>query len=697
MTSSPSTITRLRLPLVLTGLALVAAASGSVSSAEFEPDRSQSRISQQLLAQLQYGHYHRDLEVDDIFSVNVYQQYLEALDPARLYFLESDIAEFDRYQTELDDAWRKGNLGPAFLIFNRFQERRRARIQWVLEQIDGIPELDFNVDENLELDRENAKWPFDLAAADEFWRKEFKNEVLNLRLADTKPEEITKTMKRRYENRLRRVEQATSDDVFRVYMNVLTQSYGPHTTYFPPRDAENFDIEMSLSLEGIGALLNADGAYIKIVRLIEAGPAEKSGQLQAADRIVGVSQGEDGEWVDVVGWRTDEAVDLIRGPKGSIVRLQILGADQSESGPPKVVSLVRDKVKLEEQAAQKKVQEVTRDGRTYKIGVLQLPAFYMDFSAARRGDPNYKSSTRDMQRLLTELKQEGVDGVVVDLRNNGGGSLREAQELTGLFVQGPNVQVKDPTDEVQVLASDRLPSYNGPIAVLVNRLSASASEIFAGAVQDTGRGLVIGGQTFGKGTVQSLNSVGRGQLKLTQAKFYRVSGASTQQRGVEPDIAFPSLYHGEEVGESALDNALPWDEIDPVPHVRSEDVAAVLPVVRDLHERRTRNNPEFQYMNERIDYAEEIRSRTNVSLMESTRREQQDEAEARLLAMENRRRTAQGKEPVEDLDELEAETPDEDELDPLGVEAVESLVDFLTLAPAKTRVVQTQTVGADEK
>lgn len=647
------------------------------------PSVTQSKTLESVFSRLQRSHY-RKLDIDDRLSEHLLDQYLAYLDPARVYLLADDVQAFEAYRHTLDDALESGDLEPAYTIFRRFQERRLDRTEFLVNALENtLDALDFTVDERLELDREDAPWMKNQDEWDELWRKYFKNDVLNLRLLDKTSEEINDLLGRRYKNRLLRMKQINTDDVFRTYMGVYTQSYDPHTEYFPPRRAENFDINMRLSYEGIGALLSGDGEYISIARIIPGGPAENNGELKAGDRIVGVAQDDGGEEVDVIGWRTDEVVELIRGPKDTVVKLSILPANLPDSGSTHVITLTRNEVKLEEQAASRKVVKVEREGETMTIGIIELPAFYIDFEAARSGDPDYKSGTRDVARLVQELKDEKVDGIVLDLRNNAGGSLIEAAELTSLFVNGgPVVQIRDVKQRVQVMPSGTADTvYAGPLAVLVNRISASASEIAAAAIQDHGRGLVVGGRTFGKGTVQRLMPLGDGQLKITKAKFYRINGGSTQHKGVEPDILFPAVYDNDEIGESALDEALPWDRIDPVKYRKATDVEAVLPELYHRHEKRASKDPDFVRYTEQLAYFQEARKKTSVSLSEEVRKSEREAMEAEFLAIENRRRIALGMDPLETLDDLnDGEEEEETEVDSFAREAANILTDFVRLS-----------------
>lgn len=611
------------------------------------------RTSINVIEQLTRHHYVRQ-RLDDDLSSEILDRYIEMLDPQRSYFLESDIADFEPYRYLLDDALRQGNLEPAFDIFNRYQERLEERLTFTLEKIQaGLDKLDFDTDATLETDRAEAAWIENKAAMDDLWIRRLQANVLSMRLNDRELEDIQDTLERRYQNRLSRAAQTNSEDAFQVYMNSVAMSFDPHTQYFSPRTSENFNINMSLSLEGIGAVLRSEDEYTSVVRLVPAGPAEKSSLLRPSDRIVGVAQ-DDEEMVDVIGWRLDDVVDLIRGPAGSTVRLDIVGADAGPGAQPREISLVREAVKLEEQSAQSHVLEIERNGRQHKVGVIEIPTFYIDFKALQEGDPEYKSTTRDVRRLISELEEKNVDGIIVDLRNNGGGSLQEASSLTGLFIKaGPTVQVRSASGRVDLFNDEGGEvAWDGPLAVLVNRLSASASEIFAGAIQDYQRGLVIGGQTFGKGTVQTLIPLNRGQLKLTQAKFYRVSGQSTQHQGVIPDIEFPELYDQEKIGESTLTDALPWDVIRPTRFRRGQSLAPVISMLDVRHQSRIEQDPEFAYLNDLVNRNREQAARTQISLNEAKRRQEQAEDEAWRVELENRRRMALGKEPIKDMEQL---------------------------------------------
>lgn len=673
------------MPVCLFGVAPLPPGSGDNATAGLAPQKNHAAVSKEILKLLDRTHC-RELDLDDRLAGRLLDRYLEQLDTERVFFLKQDIRAFEPYRTTLDDALKRGDLQPAFTVFDTYRHRFVDRLEAVLARLDkGVEDMDFTRAETLDTDREDDPWAPTRAELDDVWRKRLKANVLSLELTGKSRQEIATLLHKRYASQLAHFRQINSDDVFALYINALAQLYDPHTRYFSPRATENFNIHMSLSLEGIGAVLQSEDEYTKIVRLIPAGPADKSKKLYPADRIVGVGQG-DAEIVDVIGWRLDEVVELIRGPKGTVVRLEIIPADVVDAHSTRIVEIVRDTVRLEEQAAKQKVVETTRNGRTYRIGVIDIPTFYLDFKALHDGRPDFKSTTRDVHRLLEELQQRKVDGLIVDLRNNGGGALQEVSALTGLFIdEGPVVQVCDADGEVEVL-NDPHPGvlYRGPLAVLVNRLSASASEIFAGAIQDYHRGIIVGEQTFGKGTVQSLIPLSRGQLKSTVAMFYRVSGESTQHRGIIPDIDFPGVYAHGEIGESELPGALPWDRIEPAQFVPLPDLAAMVRELRSRHEGRTGNNPDFAYLKALAAHLEELRSRTELSLNEAERARQRREADAQRLAIENARRTARGKAPLKNIEELERETEADDEQqqeqdDPLLQETAEIVVDFIEM------------------
>ena len=621
------------------------------------PLASHSKTSVSIVNELRKNHYYPRRKIDDSVSSQVFDKFLDRLDSDRAYFLASDVRALDeKYRLSLDEALKQGDLEPAFEIFNLFQERLVDRLEYVLGVVDhGLDTLDFTVDESLEIDRENAPWPRDRDEMDELWRKRIKASTLEMLLNDRTIDEIEETLAKRYRNRLRQLTQTKretrSEEAFQAYINAFTSTYDPHTEYFSPRNYEQFNINMSLSLEGIGAVLTPVDEYTTIKELVPAGPADKSGALNPLDRIIGVGQGETDPIIDVVGMRLDEVVDLIRGPKGSIVRLRVIGPNDGE-GDARIVQITRNRVMLEEQAAQKKVLEYDFAGRERKIGVIDIPSFYADPRTSRRGDG--RTTTRDVIRLIEELKEEGVEGIVVDLRDNGGGSLDEAKSLTGLFIEsGPVVQVRNQGRRAQPFPDlDSRVDWNGPLAVLVNRLSASASEIFAGAIQAYQRGIIAGGRTFGKGTVQTLLSLNRGHLKITQAKYYLISGQSTQHQGVIPDIEMPEPYDVDQIGESALDDAMPWDRISPADYSTTHSVAPFVGQLRAAHRERVAEDPDFEYVRALTAREAEFSSKTHISLNRETREQERAEDKEQRLAIENARLTAMGESPIEDFEEL---------------------------------------------
>ncbi len=655
------------------------------------PVDEHSLLCIEILNQLRHKHY-RKMELNDELSHKMFDLYLTELDEARMFFLDKDIQNFEPLRYLLDEALRIGELEPAFFIYNRFQERLQERLLYLTDFINNkFDTLDFSISESIQIERKNAPWAKSVEELNNLWRKRLKNDVLNLKMAGKPMKDIPELLGKRYRNQLNRVKQTKSEDVFRGFMNALTKNFDPHTLYFSPRLLENFNIQMRLSLEGIGAVLQTESEYTKVVRLIPAGPADKSKQLKPGDLIVGVGQGLDGEMVDVIGWRIDDVVELIRGPKKTLVRLEIIPVDKKDEHQTKTINITRNTVKLEEQAAKKKLIEMEYKGKSMKIGIIDIPAFYVDFQALREGKKDYKSTVRDVRRLLEELKKEKVDGLIVDLRDNSGGSLREVNELIGLFIEiGPVVQVRGEGRGVTQL-NDMDPEmvYHGPLAVMINRLSASASEIFAGAIQDYQRGIIIGSRTFGKGTVQTLLRLQQGELKLTTAKFYRISGESTQHQGVIPDIVFPSIYDNEEIGESALTNVLPWDKIRPANFEPYPNLKTKIARLKVLHANNIKKSPDFSFLVEEIEYLNELRQRTELSLQEKTRNMEREVSEQRRLKMENKRRKAKGLEPIEKFSELEKEKEKEKkegeagekELpDPFLVESQNILLDFIHLS-----------------
>ena len=585
------------------------------------PDKIHSKIDQIVTTLLTRYHY-KKVDLNDSLSSVIFDNYLEALDYNRVYFLQSDIDKFEAFRYSLDDFLKLGMLEVPFSIFNQYKVRMQSRIDYILKRMKT--EFDYSKEESFEPKRKDAPWAKSEAELDEIWRKRLKNDALNKKLQKEDWEKTAKTLTNRYKRFHKIILQYKAEDVFQLYMNAFAEAIDPHTSYFSPITSENFDITMSLSLEGIGASLMTKDDYTTIARIIPGGPADKSKKLFENDRIVAVAQGKDGEMVDVVGWRIDDVIKLIRGKKGTVVRLAILRAGATLDMPTEEVVLVRDKIKLEEQSASSKVIDIKEDGNTFKIGVIDIPAFYIDFKAERAGDPEYKSTTRDVRKLITDLEKEKIDGLVIDLRNNGGGSLQEAVQLTGLFIKsGPVVQVKSSNGEIDVDEDpDKSLFTDKPLAVLINRYSASASEIFSAAIQDYGRGIIIGEQSFGKGTVQNLIDLNRfmptkdvklGKLKITIAKFYRITGSSTQKLGVTPEIEFPAIPRGD-FGEASRPSALKWDQIQPTEFTKYGDITPYIPNLEEKHQKRIASNLEFKYLKEDIAEYNMRKAKTEYSL-----------------------------------------------------------------------------------
>ncbi|ACR11047.1 tail-specific protease, periplasmic [Teredinibacter turnerae T7901] len=641
----------------------------------------QSETLKEVISRL-HSHHYRDQPVDDALSQKFLAKYLETLDPARMFFYAKDVEGFEKNATKFDDYFRKGDLGPGFDIYHTYRQRLVSRLEQIIDLLeDDSVTFRFDQNDSIVIDREEMPWPNTRAEADDLWFKRIKLSLLNLKLAGKTVAEARETVARRYKNQLTRIKQQDGTDVFETMVNALTMLYDPHTNYWSERTSKNFDINMSLSLEGIGAVLQSEDEFTKVVRLVPGGPADKQGQLKAADRVVGVGQGSDGELVDIVGWRLDEVVNMIRSPKNTTVRLEVLPSDAPANGETQIISIRRGKVKLEDQAAKKAVMELGDGDTTYKIGVIHLPAFYIDFQAQNNRDPNYKSSKRDVARLLDELSKENVDGVILDLRNNGGGSLYEATMLTDLFIdQGPVVQIRTPDNRInRHHSSNSKARYRGPLIVLVNRLSASASEIFAGAIQDYQRGLIVGSQSFGKGTVQSVTDLLEGKLKITESKFYRVSGDSTQHRGVIPDISLPVMIDTDEVGESAYENALPWDQIHEVPHARYYNFQAFLPELIADHDKRVKTDPDFNFILDQIAMMAKNKDKKSVSLNEKSRIAEKETLEREAMDIDNKRRIGKHLQPYKTLEEYRSSEVEEQDDEQVAQNQYEIDVDGDTL------------------
>ncbi len=596
-----------------------------------------SRLVYGLLSDSRYAYRPRAL--DDALSQDVLKRYLETLDPGKLFFTAQDVAGFDKYRTRLDDAIKSGDVAPAWAMFALYRQRANERIGYARGLLKGG--FDFSGNDRYEYDREDAAWAAGNAELDALWKQSVKNDWLRLKLAGKKPDEIRKTLDKRYANTLDSIADFKGEDVFQSFLNAYAGAIDPHTDYLTPRSAANFNMTISNSLEGIGAVLFRQDDVIVIREIVPGGPAARSAKLKSGDRIVAVGQGASGEMKDVVGWRTDDVVQLIRGAANTQVRMDIESAEAPLDSKPTRLVLTRAKVRLEDQAA--KAETITlpaADGApARRIGVIKLPGFYQDFEARRRRDGDYASATRDVAKLLAQFRAQKMDGVVLDLRNNGGGSLSEAVELTGLFIdQGPVVQVRESGGRVSV-DGDRNPgvAWDGPLAVLVNRGSASASEIVAGAIQDYGRGLIIGETTFGKGTVQNMVDLDRwpaneearfGQVKLTIAQFFRPGGSSTQNKGVVPDVSFPTSVDSSEYGESTYDNALPWTRIAGASHVQYGNFAPMLGQLDARHDARSAKDMEFQWWVEDVRKFREEQAKKSISLNEAERRAERDKFDA---------------------------------------------------------------------
>jgi len=631
---------------------------------ELAPVARHEKIGQLVTEFIQKSHY-RHASVDDELSSKVLDRYIKALDNNRMYLKASDVAAFEKNRYRLDDMVRSEPLDPVFEMFEVYRTRVRQRLKFALSMLETEP--DFSIDEEYIFDREELPWLETSEQLDELWRKRVKNDALSLALADKNWEETQEVLEKRYSRFLKRMDQVKSDDVFETFMNAFAHTLDPHSSYLSPRNSEEYRIQMSLSYFGIGASLQIEDDYVMVINIIPGGPAAIDGVLQPKDRITAVAQGEDGELVDVVGWRLDDVVQLIRGEAETVVRLQIRPAGGLPGAEEKVLSLTRNQVKLEEQAAKSEIITVPRDGRDWRIGVIEVPSFYRDYRALSTGDKNYTSTTKDVKRLIGELEDQGIEGLVIDLRDNGGGHLTEATALSGLFIDnGPVVQLRNSNGRISRLDDpDPVPrvAYNGPLAVLVNRYSASASEIFAAAIQDYARGIIIGQRTFGKGTVQNLYSLdqyvrrpddeGLGQLTLTIGKYYRVTGESTQHRGVNPDITLPSHIDAALVGESVRESALPWDTIRTTKFRPGEPLDSTISSLSASHNRRSQGDPDFRYLVDGIRDIEEVRARISVSLNIEKRTKEREKSMNRRLERENARRAALQLEPIATVEELE--------------------------------------------
>ncbi|MFH2058614.1 MAG: carboxy terminal-processing peptidase [Pseudomonadota bacterium] len=618
-----------------------------------------------ILRTLEQYHY-SEKKLDNALSSIIFDKYLKRLDPGKKLFTVHDIAAMKQYKFRMDDELNNGNLKPAFQIFNLYLARSLDRLDYILSLIKTWDtKFDFTKDESLVIENDLIQWQPDYPSLIKTWDKDLKNHIITMMLDEKENQAITSQLEKIYTNRKQRLLQTDSNDAFEIFMNTVTTCFDPHTQFFPPKASEEFAIHMSLSLEGIGALLQTEYEYTKVVRLIPKGPADKSNLLMPGDKIIGVGQGEDGEMIDTIGQRMDNVVKLIRGPKNTIVRLKIIPAKTNST--TKTIQIKRDEVKLEDQSAKKDIITLNYNNENYNIGVIEIPSFYEDFNPTNRGDINRKSLSHDVSRLLSELKKEKIDGLIIDLRNNGGGSLPEANLLTGLFLEsGPTVQIRYKKNNIdRIYDKDPKIEYSGPLIVLINRMSASASEIFAGAIKDYNRGVIVGTRSFGKGTVQYLQPLSKerpnlssAKLKFTSAKFYRVSGESTQHKGVLPDIEYPQFYKIEDTGESALDGALPWDTIDKTFYKAYRPLKPIYSKLLAEYQNRSRNNPELKYILKRIEMASTINDQTTISLNLNQRKSRKKEYEQMELSTENEYLLSVGKQPLEELNAEDATIKD---------------------------------------
>ncbi|MFQ6004601.1 MAG: carboxy terminal-processing peptidase [Woeseia sp.] len=683
----------------LLALPAIAAASAAISDDDLGPALRHEKIGQLVSEFIQKSHY-LHAAIDDDLSSMVLDRYVSALDSNRMYLLAGDVKSFETYRYELDDMVRSEPLDPIFDMFEIYRTRVRQRLDFALRQLEIEP--DFTIDESYIFDREDLPWVATEADLDELWRQRIKNDALNLRLAEKEWAEVQEILHKRYTRFLKRMDQIKSDDVFETFMNAFAHTLDPHSSYLSPRNSEEYRIQMSLSYFGIGASLQIDDDFVMVISIIPGGPAAIDGKLKPKDRITAVAQGEDGELVDVIGWRLDDVVQLIRGPANTVVRLQIMPAGALPGTSEKVISLTRNQVKLEEQAAKSEVITIPREGREWSIGVIKVPSFYRDYRALSNGDKDYTSTTKDVRRLIRKLEGQGIDGLIVDLRNNGGGHLTEATAMSGLFIDnGPVVQLRNSNGRISRLDDpDPVPrvAYNGPLAVLVNRYSASASEIFAAAIQDYARGVIIGQQTFGKGTVQNLYSLdqyvrrpgdqGLGQLTLTIGKYYRVTGESTQERGVNPDIALPSSIDANLVGESVRDTALPWDTIGSTAFRAGEPLHNTISTLTASYISRSKDDPDYQYLLAGIQDVEQVRAQKSLSLNMEDRRAEREAEMNRRLARENARRAALQLPPIATIEELEELEGPDVHLD----QAAAIITDLAELREIETQPAQTARV-----
>ncbi len=620
-----------------------------------------------ILVDLMKNHYSH-ITVNEKISVDMFEAYIKALDNQKVYFVQNDIKTFEKYKKDFAQLLQQGNVEIAFQIFNAYKQNTLARINQNLKDLDRDLDkvYDFTKDEEMETDREKSSWAKDKKELDKIWEQRLKNEVLSLKLGKKNNEDIKKTLTQRYERYKKSISQINSEDVFQIIINAFTESYDPHTNYFSPVNAQNFQMNMKKSFEGIGARLTVQDDYTVINEVMPGGPASKGKELKKGDKIVAIAQGENGEFEDVVGWRIDDVIGLIRGQKNTMVRLKVIPANSVVGAPQKVIKIMRDKIKIEDESVTKKIVKIKKNGKDYKLGIIEVPSFYIDFKDYQSGNPDYKSTSGDVRKIIKELKKEGIDGLLMDLRNNGGGSLKEAIDLTGLFIKtGAIVQVKDADGSIEAQPDKNEEiAYDGELAVLVNNFSASASEIFAGAIQDYKRGVILGEQTFGKGTVQSpidlanymrSEDPNQGQINLTLSKFYRITGSSTQNRGVMPDVSFPMVYDRTEVSESAERSALPWDEIRATRFTATEHINnKTIDKLKKSFEKELKTDEKLKKTVADVEEARKLRKRTKISLQETKRKKELDDFEKK---QENKKQESKAQTKVE---EKKPENPEED-------------------------------------
>ena len=647
------------------------------------------------------SHHYRKKPIDNTLSSSMFDAYLKSIDPNHSFFLNEDIQNFSKYRYKLDEALKEADLEPAFDIFRIYRKRVKERTNYAVSELKK--EFDFEIDEDYLFDRRELTWANDVEELNNIWRKRVKNDMLNLLLTGKEKTEIKDTLKKRYQRIYTSTYQLDSNDIFQTFVNAYTTTIEPHTSYFSPRTSENFDISMRLSLEGIGAVLRSENDYTLIQKVIPGGPADLSKKLHSKDKIIGVGQGKSGEILDVIGWRLDDVVELIRGPKDTVLRLEIIPGKTGNEDLTRVITLTRDKIKLEESASKSTVIDLP--GLDKKIGVIDIPTFYVDFEAQAKGDPDFRSTSKDVRKLISELNKEGVEGIIIDLRANGGGSLSESLALTGLFIkEGPVVQTKSSSGEIDI-NNDPDPSlfYAGPLAVLVDRNSASASEIFAGAIQDYQRGIIIGEPTYGKGTVQNIvdlnhfiknPKVDHGKLKTTIAQFFRVSGGSNQSRGIIPDIIFPTAINIEDHGERSLENSLPWDEVEPARYIKVSAPLKDYKIIRSLHEDRVNSDKAFKLLLEQLEFVKKSNDKKTTSLKKSKRKTERAQVLDMKHELENELRVVQGLEPLPErddtleIDEFEEENDEDKPHDVLLQETVRILYDLIVIPNSSAAELQ---------